>query len=526
MSYNVNKFSFEYNYDWDGKTFDVPEFKKQFNKFISLTNLKTPAVTYDSETSGPLNVPITVLQARSGTGNSPYVLFYINAFYRTDSSGNFVDDSDLGFPVINVSSGVFAKYTNPNNTKILSQVAKGALTNYGFGPGVGPVNTTVSQAFVDVLIGDRNAFAQAIADQLAVKGIKVIRGEAFTDPNPSVPGPNTSTVSALAPTPPKADALVASAKSALPPPPTVPTPPAVPAAPALPSVANIPSTPSLPSVSAPSVSTPSISAPSISAPSMGGITSGVVGGAVGSTVGTLTNNVGIGSASGGVTGGLTGGLTGTGIISGIASGAAGSAAGSAIGKALGGGIGGAIAASVGGAIAGGIVSKLASVISKWKPFHFSPSSVVKSKVDLVTGVTTTLPSTIPKGLPPISSITSQAPKVSIPAIPSSNIAIPSVSLPSAPSVSIPSTAIPNGIPTIPAPSVSMSTPSLSSANVSSAASSAIGGAASSAKGALSAGKNSAGNALNKVKGGVNRIQNIKIPTPPSTNDIKIGRAHV
>jgi len=511
MSYNVNKFSFEYNYDWDGKTFDVPEFKKQFNKFISLTNLKTPAVTYDSETSGPLNVPITVLQARSGTGSSPYVLFYIESFYYTDSSGNFVKDPFLGYSTINVSSGVFAKYTNPNNTKILSQVAKGALTNYGFGPGAGPVNTTVSQAFVDVLIGDRNAFAQAIADQLAVKGIKVIRGEVFTDPNPSVPGPNTSTVSALAPTPPKADALVASAKSALPTPPAVPTPPSVPAAPALPSVANIPSTPSLPSVSAPSISTPS----------MGGITSGVVGGAVGSTVGTLTNNVGIGSAAGGVTGGLTGGLTGTGIISGISSGAASSVAGSVIGKSLGGGIGGGIAASVGGAIAGGIVSKLASVISKWKPFHFSPSSVVKSKVDLVTGVTTTLPSTIPKGLPPISSITSQTPKVSIPAIPSSNIAIPSVSLSSAPAVSIPSTAIPNGIPTIPAPSVSISTPSLSSANVSSAASSAIGGAASSAKGALSAGKNAAGNALNKVKGGVNRVQTIKIPKPTSTTDINL-----
>ena len=246
----------------------------------------------------------------------------------------------------------------------------------------------------------------------------------FKDPAPSLSGPNTSTISGLSPTPPKADALVASAKSTLPTVPATPSVPPIPSAPSLPSVGNIPSTPTL------------NSAASSAASNLSGITSG---------------------------------LTGTGVISGTASGAA-------------------------------------SKVSKWRPYHFSPSSTVNSKIDVVTGQVSTLPSTVPAGLPPISSITSQAPKTDLSSVSttansatnsvtsagsslSSTVSVPtvsSVSLPAAPSVSIPSTAIPSGT------------------NVNSI---------SDAAGKMST------NISNSIKGGVNRIQKIKLPKPATSDEI-------
>ena len=293
----------------------------------------------------------------------------------------------------------------------------------------------------------------------------------FKDPVPSLPGPNTSTISGLSPTPPKADSLLASAQSILPDKPSIPSVPPISSSPSLPSVGNIPSTPTLNSTAASGLS---------------GISSGLSGGVIGTAAGSLSNNIGIGAAAGGLAGGVTGGLTGTGVVSGVVGGAAGGAAGSVIGKSLGGGIGGAVGGLVGGAVVGGLTSKLISKISKWKPYHFSPSSTVKSKVDAVTGDVTKLPSNIPKGLPPISSITSQAPKVDLSSVSTPNISIPSATLPSAPNISIPQSAVPANI------------------NVNSIS--------------ATAGKMST-NVSNSIKGGVNRIQKIKFPKPPTSEEI-------
>jgi hypothetical protein len=109
----------------------------------------------------------------------------------------------------------------------------------------------------------------------------------------------------------------------------------------------------------------------------------------------------------------------------------------------------------------------------WKPFHFSPSSL-----------------SLKGFLPSIS-------------LPSFSIKIPSITLPSLPSISIPKIGLPGfscGLPS--------GLPTLSAAPVEPFAAAAAGAAA--------AGKNAVGNALNKVKGGVNRTQTIKIPAPSST----------
>ena len=112
----------------------------------------------------------------------------------------------------------------------------------------------------------------------------------------------------------------------------------------------------------------------------------------------------------------------------------------------------------------------------WKPFHFSPSSL---------------------------SLKGFLPSISLPSLPSFSIKIPSITLPSLPSISIPkiglpgfSCGLPSGLPTLPAPPVAPF--------------------AAAAAGAAAAGKNAVGNALNKVKGGVNRMQTIKISSPSST----------
>lgn len=321
--------------------------------------------------------------------------------------------------------------------------------------------------------------------------------EPFKDPAPSLPGPNTSTVSGLAPTPPKADALVASAKSALPTPPalpSIPSTPSIPSAPSLPSVGSIPSTPSLSSVTS-GVGNIAGRATSGIGSSVGGLIGGVAGGAVGGLVGGVGvgGNIGntVGGALGSATGNIAGGLVGsaTSAVSGVASSVT-SAAKSAL-----------------------------SSVSKWKPFHFSAASTVKAKIDASTGNITSLASG------KISSITSQAPAVSLPSIPSSGISIPSVSLASAPSVSIPSSAIPSGIPTLPSSPVSLNVPNPSSAlssatsgltNVANSPASSLGSAVSGLK---SKAKNLAASGLDKIKGGVNRIQTIKIPKKPSAADV-------
>ena len=179
--------AYEESVAWNGSVFNANEYRRAINLFYSKVDLVKPnAIVEDGDALRPApNFSIKNL--------SPDAIFPNE--WDFSLSGNFSTskrDETTGMYIANVSLGGGVKVPRPTTSgKTLRVIiAASNKTERGFG-------NTPGEAFNNAFKRLRESLLQTLADQVAVKGIKVERQDPFTDPDPALVGPPTQAISGV-----------------------------------------------------------------------------------------------------------------------------------------------------------------------------------------------------------------------------------------------------------------------------------------------------------------------------------------
>lgn len=172
---------------WNGTVFNANEYRKAINDFYSKIDLVNPNLKTDQSASSVFDVPVRDLSPDARFPNE----------WSFDLNGNFsttVRDELTGlFRAFLVLSGdvKVPRITSTGKTlRVIIAAANKSLISVG---------KTPEEAFLYAFKEARESLLRTLADQISGsgKGIKVERQDAFTDPEPSLVGPPTQTISGV-----------------------------------------------------------------------------------------------------------------------------------------------------------------------------------------------------------------------------------------------------------------------------------------------------------------------------------------
>lgn len=353
-------FAYKQSIPWNG-TFSPNQFRKDWNAFVANIDLKNPNLTTEQDVSLVFDVKTRNL---TPDANFPQQIDFSVEGYVVDTPNEY------GLFRSFTTGGVDIKNPVPGK-KFRTIVAAASKTDIQQRKSLGE---SVSKSLSYL----RESFIQTIKDQLATGGFTIEKDSPFTDPDPSLPGPPTQTISGVTNKAPVVDnpniklpsqevkSLDANAAQQA-------------ASKAQSSVSNVTS----------QVQSAAGNVTSQAQGAVSGVTSQAQGAVSGVTSQAQSSIGGVQQSAGNALSGLSSGITGA---------IGGGALGAGIGALAGGGRGALIGAGAGvlaGGIAGSLVDKLNPKGIKpdglgkdWSPDKFSPQSIAGNDkfVDPKTGV--------------------------------------------------------------------------------------------------------------------------------------------
>ena len=345
--------AYEESVPWNGTVFNANDYRRAINSFYSKVDLVKPnAITEDGAPTPNISV-----KNLSPDANFPNELnFSLSGKFSTSKrdqlTGNYLAN-------VTLSGDVKVPRQSSSGKTLKSIIASSFKTTTAVGK-------TPGEAFNNAFKQLRESLLQTLADQVggSGQGIKVERQDPFTDPDPSLPGPPTQTISGITNKAPVVDN------------PNIKLP-----------------TQEVKQLDATAAQTTAQSAVSNVQTSVGNVTSQVqstASGAVGqvqSAASNATNQVQ--SVAGGAVNQAQGSIsnatsqvesasTSSTALNGLTGGLLGGAAGAGIGALAGGGkgalIGGLSGAALGGVV-GSLKSKADGLGKDWNPDKFNPTSI-------------------------------------------------------------------------------------------------------------------------------------------------------
>ena len=176
--------AYEETIPWNGSVFNANEYRRAINSFYSKVDLVQPNVIVEDGAPTP-NISVKNL---SPDANFPNELnFSLSGKFSTSKrdqlTGNYLAN-------VTLSGDVKVPRQTSSGKTLRAIIASSFKTTRAVGK-------TPGEAFNNAFKELRESLLQTLADQIGGKGIKVERQQPFTDPDPSLPGPPTQTISGI-----------------------------------------------------------------------------------------------------------------------------------------------------------------------------------------------------------------------------------------------------------------------------------------------------------------------------------------
>ena len=185
---NIYYFRYEIKYQWDGKTFNVNNYRTLYNQFISKIDLVNPNLISNKDLSLQIDIPSRNLTPTAEFDSEIYI--NLSGYFKISRTGGYYESFVFGESSIKIS---------PDAIDPLLRIIVAYSSVRMNGRGDTPVGS-ISDIFKDI----REKLAEQLADQLALSsegpkgGFVINRGDKFTDPDPALVGPPTQTISGIA----------------------------------------------------------------------------------------------------------------------------------------------------------------------------------------------------------------------------------------------------------------------------------------------------------------------------------------